>query len=320
MSIRGVLIFVFSLLAVLGLVALGLAVWILYRPAADVVIGDLRIDMLVDVPWGAPVASLVIVPLDDVVDRLVEILIGVLGVLVLMLVLAPWLIYRWAVRPIPRLNAQLHAVTVFPGNPPAPDRRRAYELVDLAESIELARQALLARDRDIEALTTRLAQDTTRDPLTKLADRRFAYEFLKRELQRSRRNGLPCSILMVDIDNFRAFNEEWWRAAGDEALAELAAKIQGFVRSTDLVARWGGDEMIVILVDTDREGAVHVGEAIRSKLRESQMQRAKTLTVSIGVTTSYPMQDASVEAAYSRAEAAASYAKERGGDRVEFRP
>ncbi|MDO8309609.1 MAG: GGDEF domain-containing protein [Actinomycetota bacterium] len=320
MSIRGVLIFVFGVLSVLGLVALGLAVGILYRPAAEVVLSDLRIDTLVELPWGAPVAGFVVIPVDDVVDRLTEILIGVLGLLVLLLVLAPWLVYRWAVRPIPRLNAQLHAVTVFPGNPPAPDPRRAYELVDLADTIELARQALLARDHDIEQLTTRLAKDTTKDPLTNLADRRFAYEFLKRELQRSRRNGLPCSILMVDIDNFRAFNEEWWRAAGDEALAELATKIQGFVRSTDLVARWGGDEMIVILVDTDREGAVHVGEAIRSKLRESQQQRAKTLTVSIGVTTSYPMQDASVEAAYGRAEAAAAYAKERGGDRVEFRP
>lgn len=324
MSIRGVLAWAFAILAALGLVAVGLALALRFPPSGDRVQGDYRLDVTIDGPTGVPISIPIRVPVDVPVDvlaaTLLNSLIAVLAVLVVLVALTPWIIHRRAVRPIRRIGAGLMSVTAFPGQALDPEPRRAAELTEIAEAVELARQALLARDRDIERLTARLAEETTRDPLTRLADRRHGLEFLQRELRRSRRNGLPCSMLIVDIDDFRAYNDEWWRAAGDEALAEIAGVISGCVRSTDLVARWGGDEILVVLVDTDRDGAVHVAEGMRSKVREGQQARARPLTVSIGVATSHPLQDATVEQAYGRAEAALSYAKERGGDRSEFRP
>ncbi|MHB8795984.1 MAG: GGDEF domain-containing protein [Candidatus Nanopelagicales bacterium] len=324
MSIRGVLAWAFAILAALGLVAVGLALALRFPPSGGRVQGDYRLDVTVEVPAGVPISIPIRVPVDVPVDvlaaTLLNSLIAVLVVLVVLVAVAPWIIHRRAVRPIRRIGAGLLSVTAFPGQALDPEPRGAAELTEIAEAVELARQALLARDRDIERLTARLAEETTRDPLTRLADRRHGREFLQRELRRSRRNGLPCSTLIIDIDDFRAYNDEWWRAAGDEALAEIAGVISGCVRSTDLVARWGGDEILVVLVDTDRDGAVHVAEGMRSKVRESQQGRARPLTVSIGVATSHPLQDATVEQAYGRAEAALSYAKERGGDRSEFRP
>jgi diguanylate cyclase (GGDEF)-like protein len=97
-----------------------------------------------------------------------------------------------------------------------------------------------------------------RDPLTGVYNRRFLEEFLGREVPRARRMGRPLAVLLLDLDGFKEFNDSFGHPAGDSALSEVARAIVSAVRASDVVARYGGDEFVVILPDTPGEAARHV--------------------------------------------------------------
>ncbi len=114
------------------------------------------------------------------------------------------------------------------------------------------------------------------DPLTGVYNRRFLEEFLHRELSRSRRSRQPLSLLMLDLDGFKAFNDEHGHLAGDKVLASVAASLRDTVRTTDVVARYGGDEFVVVLPNTP-------GDAARRVARDLIRSVPPPVGVSVGV-------------------------------------
>lgn len=125
------------------------------------------------------------------------------------------------------------------------------------------------------------------DALTDIHNKRYLLEFLDRELARSNRYGRPLALVMLDIDRFKAINDELGHLGGDFTLRELAARIKGSVRKEELFARYGGEEFAVVLPETTTEGAVTFAERIR-KVVESQPfhyeDKTFQVTISVGVT------------------------------------
>jgi len=156
------------------------------------------------------------------------------------------------------------------------------------------------------------------DPLTGVFNRRHLMETMKNEARRSRRSKKPFAVLMVDVDGFKKFNDKHGHVGGDKALKAVAEVLQAGTREVDYVARYGGEEFLVVLPDTDVEGAVRAAERIREKLAERTVvagKRSVKLTVSIGV-AEFPTDGESTEALIVSADAALYKAKRRGRDRV----
>ncbi|MBN8481142.1 MAG: GGDEF domain-containing protein [Xanthomonadales bacterium] len=153
--------------------------------------------------------------------------------------------------------------------------------VATAEQVSMA----LANLRLQETLRTQ----SLRDPLTGLFNRRYLEASLDRELQRSARGKQPLSVLMLDIDHFKRFNDTHGHDAGDALLAQFGALLARSVRSEDVACRYGGEEFTILLHETDAEQAVERAEQICAAVRTLDVQhRRQTLgpvTVSIGIAT-----------------------------------
>lgn len=111
-----------------------------------------------------------------------------------------------------------------------------------------------------------LADAASTDPLTGLANRRRAVDIIRRELARCDRIGTTLSVVEVDIDRFKLVNDQYGHGVGDEVLVAVGNHLEGSVRTIDLVARWGGEEYLMLLPDTPAEQAMLVAERIRSSL------------------------------------------------------
>jgi diguanylate cyclase (GGDEF)-like protein len=126
------------------------------------------------------------------------------------------------------------------------------------------------------------------DGLTDIHNKRYLLEFLDRELARSARHGRPLALVLIDIDHFRAINEELGHLGGDFTLRELAACIKTMVRKEELFARYGGEEFTLVLPETTLEGGIQVAERVRAQVEAHPFQyedRTYSITVSIGVAT-----------------------------------
>lgn len=129
---------------------------------------------------------------------------------------------------------------------------------------------------------------TILDGLTQIHNARYLNEFLAREVVRSQRHSRPLSVLALDIDRFKSLNDSLGHLCGDFVLRELADVIRGNVRCEDLFARCGGEEFVVVLVETTTDGAVHVAERLREAVEHHQFRFESTpinLTISIGVSS-----------------------------------
>jgi diguanylate cyclase (GGDEF)-like protein/PAS domain S-box-containing protein len=144
---------------------------------------------------------------------------------------------------------------------------------------------LLGVTRDIserkvfEVELTRLAET---DPVTGVWNRRHGRELLEVALSQYGWENRPLSVLMVDIDNFKTINDTYGHEAGDKVLVELARRLSGAVRSSDMVARWGGEEFVVLLRDCPLADAVTRAESLRSQIADVSFPGVGTITVSIG--------------------------------------
>lgn len=127
------------------------------------------------------------------------------------------------------------------------------------------------------------------DDLTRLYNSRFLNQALRRETKRALRSGKALSLLFIDLDGFKAVNDNHGHLNGSRALVEAAAVIRGSARETDFVARFGGDEFAVVLPDTGPEGAISVAERIRDRIAEHHFLTGDhldvRLTASVGIAT-----------------------------------
>lgn len=209
--------------------------------------------------------------------------------------------------------------------------RLADENRQLVSDLSAKNKALLQMNRELEvriserthelaAANSRLAQLAVTDGLTGLFNHRHFHERLTLETERSLRNGLPLSLLMIDVDHFKTYNDSHGHPAGDEVLRQLARLLGEGRRANDFAARYGGEEFCVVLVDTAKFTAAKLAEKLRHRINEHPFahrasQPLGKLSVSIGVAT-FPEDAADAEALVRAADAALYAAKRAGRDRM----
>ncbi|HEY1814253.1 MAG TPA: diguanylate cyclase, partial [Kofleriaceae bacterium] len=215
--------------------------------------------------------------------------------------------------------------------------RLAHENQQLIASLSAKNQALLEMNRELEAkiherthelaeANTRLAQLAVTDGLTGLYNHRHFHERLALEVERSQRSGLALSLLMLDVDHFKQFNDAYGHPAGDEVLRQLARVLADTRRANDVVARYGGEEFAVILVDTAKFTAAKVADRIRERVLAHDFSEAVAMTlqkrataggisVSLGVAT-FAEDGNDAEALVRSADTALYAAKRAGRNRV----
>ncbi|WP_323141756.1 sensor domain-containing diguanylate cyclase [Massilia phyllosphaerae] len=165
-----------------------------------------------------------------------------------------------------------------------------------------------------------LEQLATRDGLTGLANRRCFDETLHAEWARALRQRQPLSLLMVDVDNFKAYNDANGHLGGDECLKRIATAVSSEMRANDLVARYGGEEFAVILPNQSLKGAAVVAERIRTRVEQLQvpnrMAPGEHVTVSIGAATALASPENSASDLVAIADTALYRAKHMGRNRI----
>ncbi|HEY5717413.1 MAG TPA: diguanylate cyclase [Motiliproteus sp.] len=182
----------------------------------------------------------------------------------------------------------------------------------LAPTGEVIGSAVLLRDiTEEKKLENQLRELSTTDALTKLFNRRHLDETLDAELKRARRYKLDLSILMFDVDHFKRFNDEHGHDQGDRVLQHMAVVMRECIREIDVPCRYGGEEFLIILTNTPRNGAMITAERLREAVESSRIDGLQ-VTISIGV-ASYPYLDVEESDEFiERADAALYRAKEQG--------
>jgi len=179
-------------------------------------------------------------------------------------------------------------------------------------------KALLeAQNADLANANVELEALATEDALTGLKNRRVFMERVDRELAFAERYGIDLSVVIMDVDNFKSYNDTFGHPAGDEVLKAVSGAMLECVRETDLAARYGGEEFCIVLPHTDRVGAAYIAERCRQLIeRLTGLQR--TITVSVGVASARDISKEGVDSAdlVNSADQALYHSKKSGKNRV----
>ena len=221
-------------------------------------------------------------------------------------------------------SASAYVVTAEPSRLLAVDEATFWRLVAVSHAFSvnlllLLAQRMRANNQQLSASVQRgrlLEREAITDALTGLYNRRWLEERLPRLVARYQRAERPLSLLMLDIDHFKRVNDELGHAAGDRVLALVAQTVSAQVRPTDVAARYGGEEMVVVLPETAIEGARIAAERLRARIeaaRATGIERATTVSIGLAAL------GAGEEAAdlLRRADELLYRAKSRGRNRVE---
>jgi len=166
-------------------------------------------------------------------------------------------------------------------------------------------------------LTHHLKRSATTDPLTGLFNRRGTDAILARECAKAKRHGRHFAVLMTDLDHFKKVNDQHGHDVGDEVLQELASRLRATVREEDHVARWGGEEFLVLVQEDHSETVMNIAEKIRKSVAERPFStRAGRLSVTISLGIACYRENEAAEATISRADKALYQAKNEGRNRV----
>ena len=193
------------------------------------------------------------------------------------------------------------------------------EIGQLGHALDDMAQALQKRDADLKQALRELSEQVITDPLTRLNNRRYLWDFLGRDLIRARRAVLPVAAILFDIDHFKRFNDTWGHEAGDLVLKSVADVIRQNVRGSDIACRYGGEEFIIVLPEATRNVAVERAETIRRDIERMELvlgdKKLDRVTASFGVAL-YPTHADNAEALVRTADGALYQAKENGRNRV----
>jgi diguanylate cyclase (GGDEF)-like protein len=200
---------------------------------------------------------------------------------------------------------------------PARDDALIETIVRVDDAIDLAGAIAAETYHSVEVET--LTELISIDPLTGLHDYGYFWDRLEQELTRSRRHGGPLSLVIVDVDEFKRYNDEYGHLWGDVALKEAASILQAISRRSDVVARYGGDEFVAILPETTIEGAEAIAERTRVEFASHRFRGkaadAVSLTISGGCTWT-PDGSVSGRQLVAQADGALYEAKRRGRNQV----
>ena len=170
---------------------------------------------------------------------------------------------------------------------------------------------------DLRAMNSELSTMAEYDALTQLLNRRAVFQHLTEHFESWRQGGAAVGVLMIDLDHFKTINDEWGHLAGDEVLAQLAARLRTAMRESDIVGRYGGEEFLVVLPGTSAQGvrvtAIKLLQAVRAA-PFACLDGSITVTVSIGATC-VGAKDPDPDSALARADRALYVAKRNGRDR-----
>ncbi|MBW4458733.1 MAG: diguanylate cyclase [Nodosilinea sp. WJT8-NPBG4] len=192
----------------------------------------------------------------------------------------------------------------------------------LQGEIDVRRQAELA----LQSANQELQRLTLVDGLTTIANRRHFDQYLEQEWRRAVREHQPFSLILLDIDYFKLYNDHYGHQAGDVCLRLVAQTIvQTIHRGTDLAARYGGEEFAVVLPNTDAQGALYLAETLRQAVKALHMPHAKSnvspwITLSLGVATCQPSAILNPINLITAADARLYQAKQQGRDRIVANP
>jgi diguanylate cyclase (GGDEF)-like protein len=164
-----------------------------------------------------------------------------------------------------------------------------------------------------------LKAQSIRDPLTDLFNRRYLTETLEREFARAQRTGAPVAVMMLDVDHFKRFNDNFGHDAGDAVLREVGAFLRRSMRAEDIACRYGGEEFCLVLPQLDRQAAGERAEAIRAGIARLEVRLGdrvlEPVTLSLGVAL-FPEDANTIASVLSAADASLYQAKREGRNRV----
>ncbi len=199
-----------------------------------------------------------------------------------------------------------------------------------AEALSLRLDRLLEQKRERDALRAAVEAQLSMaviDPLTGLYNRRYAESYIARMQKRARQKGLPFTLMLLDLDRFKQVNDRFGHLAGDEVLKEVARRLREDLREIDLLARFGGEEFLVVLPDTGRGEAARVAERLRRVIGERPVYAPSrgcdiAVTLSIGVVVSDENAPAArlakIEQLIDRADRALYASKAEGRNQITF--
>jgi diguanylate cyclase (GGDEF)-like protein len=197
---------------------------------------------------------------------------------------------------------------------------RAVERITLASENSRMIERLQQNTEELERLNRQLREIAVRDGLTGLYNHRYFREALDLEIARARRHRRTFSLIFMDLDHFKHYNDALGHLAGDELLRELAGLIKKSCRTTTIAARYGGEEFVMLTPETDKECARICAERLRNSIESHpfagrDQQPAGTVTLSIGVST-FPEDGYDADSLIAKADSALYRAKEQGRNLV----
>jgi len=175
--------------------------------------------------------------------------------------------------------------------------------------------------RRLQKESRRLLQLAQTDPLTGLFNRRYLLAALDREMERTRRTGLPTSLIMIDLDHFKRINDTFGHSVGDAVLCAVSRVWKTNIRKLDIPCRYGGEEFVILLPGTRLPQAVRLAERLQTALSQAALSpdgNAISITASFGVASFRREEKLSAKSFLARADRLLLQAKMRGRNNVQF--
>ncbi|MES9972282.1 MAG: GGDEF domain-containing protein [Candidatus Thiodiazotropha sp.] len=200
------------------------------------------------------------------------------------------------------------------------EHRFAHE--DLVKELTISNKTLTITNKELERTKEELKQLSLYDELTKVANRRYFTQVLELEINRARREQTPLAAIMIDVDEFKKYNDAYGHAKGDQCLHTIADHLQrSLLRSSDFLARYGGEEFVALLPNTTQENALILAERMRTSIFNANLEHREysvgRVTVSAGVSCCSPNLDLkSCQSLIETADRSLYQAKTEGRNRV----